>query len=463
MSPRTTIPPYAVEGGPTWRLDLGDCLDVLRSLPAASVDALVTDPPAGIGFMGKEWDTFGRSNPNAERDRAAAAGLNGKSSQPFAYSGSSRSPGDRERFIAFLADRFTEARRVLKPGAHALVWAIPRTSHWTATALEDAGFEIRDVLTHHFGTGFPKSLDVSKAIDAATPDAERWSGWGTALKPASEHWILARVPLSGTVAANVLAYGTGGLNIDATRIGSDVRTYRGMSNNGKGVGVFRDDNWQARDDVEITVAGRWPTNVVFTHAPDCGDVCAEGCPVAQLDAQAPELSPGNHPANRSGLGYGSTSQGTKTERVATDEGSASRFYPVFRWYDADFLYTPKPATSERDQGLEGYSMKTPGELTDREDGSAGISARAGARGRRRNFHPTVKPIDLMRWLCRLITPPGGTVIDPFAGSGTTIAAALREGFHAIGAEQDPDYYALAESRIIGDAPLWNLGARILKP
>lgn len=213
-------------------LVLGDCFEELKKLGENSIDALVTDPPAGISFMGKAWDS---------------------------------NRGGRLEWIKWMSDVMRECMRVMKPGAHGLVWAIPRTSHWTATALEEAGFEIRDVITHHFGSGFPKSLDVSKAIDKAagaerevvahgpklkrmnggsfdseerrqreaeptyitapnTDAAKQWQGWGTALKPASEHWILVRKPISEkTVAANVLKWGTGALNIDASRILSDVK------------------------------------------------------------------------------------------------------------------------------------------------------------------------------------------------------------------------------------------------
>ncbi len=170
------------------KLKQGDCLEVLKKAPDNYADSLVTDPPAGIAFMGKAWDT---------------------------------DKGGRDAWVEWLTSIMREALRVLKPGAHGLVWALPRTSHWTATALEDAGFEVRDIVTHLFGTGFPKSLDVSKAIQKVEPDtAKQWEGWGTALKPASEHWILVRKTLGEkTVAANVLKHGTGGINIDASRIG----------------------------------------------------------------------------------------------------------------------------------------------------------------------------------------------------------------------------------------------------
>ena len=231
-------------------LILGDCIEKMREMAENSIDAIVTDPPAGISFMNKKWDTH-------------------------------------DNFIPWLTEVMRECLRVLKPGAHALVWAIPRTSHWTATAVENAGFEIRDVVTHLFGSGFPKSLDISKAIDkaagarghdgtrfnaagdgeksnggskfrsdhpeyvkpeAATPDAKKWQGFGTALKPAAEFWILARKPLSEkTVAANVLKHGTGGLNIDGCRVSGGmsehIREKALEKSNSVGYGC---DSWQKK-------------------------------------------------------------------------------------------------------------------------------------------------------------------------------------------------------------------------
>jgi site-specific DNA-methyltransferase (adenine-specific) len=348
----------------------GDCGEVLKTLPPDSVDAIVTDPPAGIGFMGKSWDG---------------------------------DKGGRDAWIAWLADIMREGLRILKPGGHALVWAIPRTSHWTATALELAGFEIRDVVVHLFGTGFPKSLDVSKAIDkaagaereviapgryanrgrrtdnntyaqstpssqevltaAATPEAAQWAGWGTALKPAAEHWILARKPLVGTVAANVLEYGTGVLNIDGCRIGTSKRVTSSGAKIQNGASITRANPNAVGTGFDPNI-GRWPANVTLDEES-----------AAMLDVQ-------------SGTG-------------------ASRFF-----------YCAKPSRTERHAGTA--------------DG---------------NKHPTVKAIALMRWLCRLITPPGGVVLDPFAGSGSTGAAALAEGFEFVGVEREQEYFEIALARL----------------
>jgi site-specific DNA-methyltransferase (adenine-specific) len=339
----------------------------------------------------------------------------------------------------------------MKPGAHGLVWAIPRTSHWTATALENAGFEIRDVVTHLFGTGFPKSHGVSKAIDKAagaerrvigkksdfardgstrdsgrhnkmnqrpyqgsntegksawdepvtvpaTPEAEQWNGWGTALKPASEHWILVRKPLSEkTVAANVLKWGTGGINVDGCR----VETNDGYTDNRVTQGVNTSKTSFAPASARRTFepgSGRFPANVTLD------ETAAE-----MLDEQSGELG------RSSGGGMNRDSKGgrnayapginrLKKRNVGHgDTGGASRFF-----------YVAKASKSDRGEG---------------------------------NTHPTVKSTALMRWLCRLVTPPGGIVLDPFTGSGSTGVAAMAEGFRFIGLEQNREYVDLARGRI----------------
>lgn len=407
-------------------LCLGDALDVLWAIPDDSIDSLITDPPAGISFMGKAWDD---------------------------------DKGGRRQWIAWLTEIMRECYRVMKPGAHGLVWALPRTSHWTATALEDAGFEVRDVIVHLFGSGFPKSLDVSKAIDKAagaerdvvatvrqkgggtehinranapqgyrpndyqkgenvlditapaTEEAKRWDGWGTALKPAAEHWILIRKPLSEkTVAANVVMHGTGALNIDASRIAtngevvhvpqSDPSKRNGVV--GTDLGITRanavDFQQAQRASIERTnTLGRWPANVVLDEKA-----------ATMLDDQSGVLSPGHAPASRSkskfGFGFGDQ-QELHEEHFGA--GGASRFF-----------YVAKPSGKEKNAGLEG-----------------------------KNEHPTVKPVQLMRYLCRMITPPNGTVLDPFMGSGTTGIAATQEGFAFIGIEREQAYLDIAQARI----------------
>jgi site-specific DNA-methyltransferase (adenine-specific) len=305
-----------------------------------------------------------------------------------------------------------------------------------AVAIEDAGFEIRDSIHWVYGSGFPKSLDVSKAIDKAAgverqvvgskkklesygkgntvfgngPDhggeqtitapatdaAKQWSGWGTALKPAHEPIVLARKPLTATVSENVQEHGTGAINIDGCRVGEFVNTTP------SGIDRYNQNyvnDGAERATIEGTTSGatgRWPANIIFDEAAG-----------AELDEQS--------------------------------DMETSRFF-----------YCPKPGKKERNAGLDKLKAKTAGEATDREDGSAGLNsprARAGRTGGSKNFHPTVKPVELMRYLCRLITPSGGTVLDPFLGSGTTAVAATLEGFQWVGCEMTADYLPIIKGRV----------------
>ena len=414
-------------GSVSWDLIQGDCLVELRKLEENSVDALVTDPPAGISFMGKSWDS---------------------------------DHGGRAEWIARMKLSFAECLRVLKPGAHGLVWALPRTSHWTATALEDAGFEVRDVILHLFGQGFPKSLDISKAIDKANGDkrpvvatvsktqsygrdtatglggdvdrngvmqitSAAWQGWGTALKPASEHWILVRKPLSEkNVSANVLKWGTGGINVDGCRVESgadyhELKVTQGGADCGTPLAPSREVPRAFQP-----ASGRFPANLVLSHSPYCeDDQCDIECAIAMLDAQSGTLKSG-----------------------------ASRFF-----------YCAKISSSERNAGL--YSA--PDKVLAFSGGAAAAAAAArgeeydngdGGMNRTRvvkNNHPTVKPLKLMRYFCRMVTPPNGLIIDPFAGSGSTGVAALQEGFRFVGIEREPEYAAIAKMRLISAAPLTN--------
>ena len=346
----------------------GDCLDVLRGMADASVDAVVTDPPAGIAFMGKAWD---------------------------------RDKGGRDEWIAWLADIMRECARVMKPGAHAVVWALPRTSHWTGMAIENAGLEVRDKVTHHFGSGFPKSHNLPGGI-------------GTALKPASEDWWVARKPLVGTVAANVAQHGTGAINVDGCRVAANESTRR-TSNAGT-----NGDGWRMGKTAHVngSDAGRWPPNLLLTHSADCGDACADDCPVAMMDRQS-----GVSSSRASGYDFRDSNNDNPTHVIRNiksgvhfgDSGGASRFFPTF---DAEpFLYQAKAPKSER------------------------VAASDGTR------HPTQKPVALMRWLVRLVTPPDGTILDPFAGSGTTLVAALAEGRQAIGIEREAEYVEIVKARL----------------
>lgn len=405
----------------------GDCLEVLRALPDASVHSVVTDPPYGLEFMGKEWDApWKGADIHAEARTRRADEMGDENKRRFIAAGVNKFAAGLP-FQQWCEAWAAECLRVLKPGGHLLAFGGTRTWHRLACAIEDAGFEVRDSIAWMYGSGFPKSLDVSKAIDkaagaerevvgtrfrAATGRAEQgsggyafsedftetapatdaartWQGWGTALKPAFEPVVVARKPLAGTVAGNVLAHGTGALNIDGCRIaGEKVRTTRTTA-----LGVMNDDGWQPRPGVfESHDAGRWPANVVLDETQ-----------AAALDQQSGEgVSRVGKPRGAdAGDGWGMTATGAEYD----DLGGASRFF-----------YVAKADASERPK-------------------VGGVA------------HPTVKPLALMRWLVRLVTPPGGVVLEPFAGSGTTVEACLLEGFRCVAIEKGDEYLPLIEARI----------------
>lgn len=449
----------------------GDAIDAMRAMADNSVDAVVTDPPYDLGFMGKRWDGTG---------------------------------------VAFDPATWRECLRVLKPGGHLLTFGGSRTWHRLAAGVEDAGFEIRDSIAWLYGSGFPKSLDVSKAIDkrpgvarhaefaahlaerreaaglsrqdvseqvvgtrsgacwnwehhqfpevkwwpalrgllsldeatwgpviaeaerqkigerttgigtgrgsvrimgdgsrdltaSATDAARQWQGWGTALKPAFEPIVVGRKPLAGTVAANVLAHGTGALNIDGCRV-EGPGAAAGRTRHGGGV-VGNGSSYELPDSHGEMPAGRWPTNVVLDDAT-----------AAELDEQTGYMRDGvavNRNKDPEGIKpatvYGDYRNGERPDVTYGGGGGASRFFPVFR-----------------------YQAKAPSKERPRVDGVA---------------HPTVKPLELMRWLVRLVTPPGGVVLDPFAGSGTTGEACLLEGLSAVLIEREAEYLPLIHARI----------------
>lgn len=324
-----------------YALHHGDCIETMRGMADASVDAIVTDPPyhltnAGGGPAGKGQDT-----PFA-RARAGASSTG--------FMGQEWDGGD----IAFQAETWREALRVLKPGGHLLAFGGSRTYHRLAAAIEDAGFEIRDQIMWIYGSGFPKSHNLDGA----------WSGWGTALKPAHEPICVARKPLRDTVAVNVLAHGTGALNIERCRVGD--------------------------------AGGRWPANVIH----DGSEEVLQAFPDAK--GQQGDLKETGRP--RLSLGRFGDMAPPRAHRARVEtETSAARFF-----------YCAK--ASKADRGAE-------------------------------NIHPTVKPTDLMRYLCRLVTPPGGLVLDPFMGSGSTGKAAILEGFRFVGCELQPEYIEIARARI----------------
>lgn len=374
-----------------------DCLALLKKARSNSIDALVTDPPAGISFMNKEWDD---------------------------------DKGGRDGWIAWMTDVMKECYRVMKPGAHGLVWAIPRTSHWTATALENAGFEVRDVVTHLFGTGFPKSLNVGK--QTGRPEHQ---GTGTALKPASEHWILVRKPISEkTVAANMLKWGVGGLNIDACRVEAVDQDKFSKNWDREKITDIRGNKYNAASGhvANTTKApqGRFPANLVLDE---------EAAKI--LDAQSGELkgpwgknSKDHKNPIDDGIIYGKGlgGVGSQNELRSKETVGASRFF-----------YVAKASTSEKNIGLE----EMPDTIVS--DGRQTTIDNSYLRGetKRKNTHPTVKSIKLMEYLIKLITPPGGKILDPFMGSGSTGVAAKNLGFEFIGIEKELEYFEIAKARI----------------
>ena len=365
------------------RVEHGDSRDVLRTLADASIDSVVTDPPYALVSIVKRFGKPG-SAPAQEgadgRYRRASAGFMGKQWDT----------GETAFDPAF----WSEVLRVMKPGAHLIAFGGTRTYHRLACAIEDAGFEIRDQLGWLYGSGFPKSHDVSKGIDKmqgddpVTDDARQWQGWGTALKPAWEPIVLARKPLDGTVAANVLRHGTGALNIDGCRVPVSDAAYARNCSGDRG----HADNRKREMDFGMTAgsandAGRWPANVIH----DGSEEVLQAFPDAGGQQRA--VGPANG-AKTSVNVYGDYGPRDQFE-PRNDSGSAARFF---------------------------------------------YSAKADATDRLGSKHPTVKPVDLMAYLCRLVTPPGGIVLDPFAGSGTTGMACMREGFDCILIEREREYY-----------------------
>ena len=504
------------------RVFLGDCRDVLKTLPDNSVDSVVTDPPYGLGFMGKEWDSFGKKGGISDEVRAKQQE---KWGTKFAASAKPAKPSDGEMlaFQLWCTEWATECLRVLKPGGHILAFGGSRTWHRLAVAVEDAGFELRDSIAWIYGSGFPKSLNVSKAIDKgqgqnqarqlqftawmrasgltaskardvlfeagliteksnqashyfaetmgsqpaiataemfralrpylpevpeaierlvaertgiewiaykqrevigqttgvkspgfagdrysvnggepvevpttlpATPEAKTWQGWGTALKPAFEPVVVGRKPLVGTVAENVLQWGVGGLNIDGSRIeASDQAVLDAAVKRMTGNGVKGDLNFAGQSSIQPNSAqGRWPANVIL-------DEVSAGL----LDEQT--------------------------------ENESSRFF-----------YQAKASKRDRNEGLEDLeAIRHADRVVD--DGPGGENPRNRTNQAKQNFHPTVKPTQLMRYLIKLVTPEGGVVLDPFTGSGSTGKAALLDGYQFIGAELTEEYLSIIEGRL----------------
>ena len=421
-------------------LILGNSLEKLKELKDNSVDSIVTDPPYELGFMGKSWDNTG---------------------------------------IANNPDLWAECLRVLKPGGHLLAFSGTRTYHRMAVAIEDAGFEVRDMIEWVYGSGFPKSLNIGKAIEAKeltgssnpqafkyldgkkvkssmgtfdkrnaeqssrpndytgtettinhilhTENGKQWEGWGTALKPAHEPICMARKPLSEkTVAQNVLKYGTGGINIDESRVEyqGDAdwnNTFRPSTNIDKNCWI-KDKNAVARVDI-INRDGRFPANLIH----DNSDEVRECFPETKTNA-----------GGVSTMG-GVFGNGAKTKTICSlgDSGSAARFFK-------SIIYNPKASKAERNKGCEGLEEKETKRYGDFE-GTPEHAPKLNVKNT--NNHPTVKPIALMEYLIKMVTPKGGTVLDPFMGSGSTGVAAKKNGYNFIGIDMTPEYIEIAEARI----------------
>jgi DNA modification methylase len=392
----------------------GDCLAVMRTLPDNSVDSVITDPPYGlsappdIAVVLNHW-------LNDEEYLHSAKGFMNSAWDSFV-------PGPLV---------WKEVFRVLKPGGHLVAFAGSRTHDLMGMSIRLAGFEIRDSISWVSAQGMPKSLNVQKALaKQGNEDADNWTGFGTALKPASEPITVARKPLAGTVTANVLAHGTGALNIDGCRTsmsdadaaninakhaGMDPATYERQPGTSLNLSV----NPMALKQAEAHADGRWPTNFILSHSPDCGSddnlwSCTPECPIPELDAQSGQSTStsGKHRASkpRDGVFNGANSGlSTATGPEYDDAGGASRFFPTF-------VFGAKAKKHER-PNVEGVA------------------------------HSTVKPLSVMRWLVRLITPPGGVVLEPFGGSGTTAEAAILEGFDCIIIERETDFCSLIEQRM----------------
>lgn len=358
-----------------------DSFDYLRNFDDQPFDAIVTDPPYGLSFMGKAWDNFGT---------------------PLGYQQWSQAWAEL-------------ALGVVKPGAHMVAFGAPRLYHRMAVGIEDAGWEVRDCLVYCFGSGFPKSLNLE-------------GGYGTALKPAYEPIILARAPLSGTVQATFDEHGTGAMHIDAARIplnGDAIEVVQGVGERSAEWGMQRSE-FTSHD------AGRWPANIALDESAgamlDAEFDAVTGSPIEPISR--------SEKGNLCGNGLASfTPQNTsdnQSVRAAAERGATG---------PSRFFYTSKASRAEREQGLNGEPIR-------RSDGRAKDIEHPRLRtNARRNHHPSVKPIDLMRWLCRLIVPAGGRILDPFAGSGSTLIAAHLEGMTAVGIERDDDYADIARGRI----------------
>lgn len=446
----------------------GDSLEVLKTFPDSSFDSIVSDPPYGLSFMGKKWD-----------------------------------------YDVPSVKLWEEALRVLKPGGYILVACGTRTQHRMAVNIEDAGFEIRDVITWHYGSGFPKSLDISKAIDKhagaqrrviginkngatklmeerpwnknenyggtikitepATEEAKKWQGWGTALKPATEFWTLARKPLSEkTVAENVLKHGTGGINIDGCRISTNEI----ISNHSRGEesaiskGKYGDSSEQETHQTSGQALGRFPANLILSHHPDC--VCVGKKQVRGSNSKPSDIGKGREGDFTNGI-YGAKQSKVTASHVdengneEVEDWNCHEDCPIKIMDEQSGISKSSGGSGEKSMGALGkngkygkYALNT---LADNAGGLGDIggasrffycaksSKSERSKGLEINNHPTVKPVKLMQYLVRMITPPNGLCLDPYNGSGTTGIACKLEGVNYIGIEREREYCDISEARI----------------
>ena len=422
-----------------------DCIVQMQKMidEGVQVDSVVTDPPYELGFMGKSWDSTG---------------------------------------IAFQKETWELAFQLLKPGGHLLAFSGSRTYHRMAVAIEDAGFEIRDQIMWLYGSGFPKSLNIGKAVDkklgnkrkiigkyVAPSEKPEWTegrntagthfgssskkntfggeiskgnseyeGWGTALKPAHEPVVMARKPVEGTITENVLKHGTGGINIDGCRISLGGET----PPSGSAKRVYKNNQYTEEktygENKTTPESGRYPANVMH----DGSEEVLKEFPNTKSIKGKPRTATIK---NQTRL---NNSQEVFVNNEYEDEGSAARYF-----------YCPKVSKSERNRGLDGFEEKQTSSMSGRRDPHNMEKSKIDndVTGRfvttRKNIHPTVKPIELMKYLCRLVTPKGGTVLDPFMGSGSTGMAAKDEGFDFIGIEKEEEYFEISNSRIKSQSPL----------
>ena len=467
------------------KLILGDCLDKLKELDDNSVDSIVTDPPYGLGFMGKDWDTFDKSQFGKQGEEGENDLKNKKNFKILPRY-------NTDGLYQFTKDWATECYRVLKPGGHILSFAGSRTYHKICMGIEDAGFEIRDQIMWIYGSGFPKSLNIGKGVDKklgnkreiigegkagaafhygavreggfgntfdgngvastqweTTKGNTEWEGWGTSLKPAHEPIVMARKPLSEkTVVDNVLEWGTGGINIDESRISTDDNLGGGATK-GSVLSVDGFDRPWMHDEEKMKefsdkmkekvehaqTLGRFPANIIFDE--EAGKILDEQ---SGLDRGQKGVVSGNEPSHtKKNAIYGDYSMvDGKYAEPKDSGGGASRFF-----------YCPKTSKTDRNEGLDDFEEKSRSDANKMMGKSGNFKTGSGndRTTEFKNNHPTVKPTDLMLYLIRMVTPKGGTTLDPFMGSGSTGKAAVRGGFDFIGIEREEEYMKIAQARI----------------